>query len=56
MAAATRQIQTAGNAANLRMIGQDFTLDTGNARREPGYAPVTTRTDGLAAMHAAAKR
>jgi nucleoside-diphosphate-sugar epimerase len=34
----------------LRMIGKSFTVDTGKARRELGYAPVITRAEGLAAM------
>jgi nucleoside-diphosphate-sugar epimerase len=38
----------------LRMIGQDFTLNIGKARRELGYRPVVTRAVGLAAMRAAA--
>jgi nucleoside-diphosphate-sugar epimerase len=36
----------------LRMIGQDFTLDISKARRDLGYAPVTSRAQGLAAMRA----
>jgi nucleoside-diphosphate-sugar epimerase len=34
----------------LRMIGQDFTLDTTKARRDLGYAPVVDWADGIARM------
>jgi nucleoside-diphosphate-sugar epimerase len=34
----------------LRMIGQDFTVDIGKARRDLGYAPVITWTQGIALM------
>lgn len=34
----------------LRMIGQDFTLDTAKARRDLGYRPVISRAAGLAQM------
>lgn len=36
----------------LRLIGQDFTLDTAKARHDLGYAPVIARSAGLARMQA----
>ena len=37
----------------LRMIGQDFTIDTAKARRDLGYQPVVSRAAGLAQMYQA---
>lgn len=34
----------------LRMIGQDFTLNISKARRDLGYAPITTWSQGIAGM------
>jgi nucleoside-diphosphate-sugar epimerase len=34
----------------LRMIGQDFTLDTAKAFRDLGYVPVISWTEGIARM------
>jgi len=34
----------------LRMIGQDFTLDTTKARRDLGYVPVISWADGISRM------
>jgi nucleoside-diphosphate-sugar epimerase len=36
----------------LRMIGQDFTVDTSKARRELGYVPATDWAGGIARMRA----
>ncbi len=35
-------------------LGQEFTVDTGKARRELGYEPVITRAEGIAQLAAAA--
>jgi nucleoside-diphosphate-sugar epimerase len=37
----------------LRMIGQDFTVDTAKARRDLGYTPVVDWAEGIARMRAA---
>jgi nucleoside-diphosphate-sugar epimerase len=34
----------------LRMIGNDFTLDISKARRDLGYAPIVTWSQGIARM------
>ena len=38
----------------LRMVGYDFTISNRRAREELGYAPLTSWTQGIAAMRGSA--